>query len=310
MELSRRDALRALATGATAVAGVTVLGAGVARAADLGTLIDYSAGVPTASAVRAGGYKGVIRYCSDARADWMAGKPVRKPEADAMREAGLEVVSCYQYGKGDTSDWLGGYDAGVHHATRGLELHRAAGGPDGAPIYMSIDSNPGRGQFDDQVLPFLQGCEQVLGHALTGVYCNAPTIDWAVAAGVGAYFWQHDWGSNGRVHDAGHLHQRAIDSDKVDGIGIDLNTIRKSRYGQWSAAGTATAPDPPAKLATQGPGGTGDGPLADAPEMISQFTDTAGDPNALLGNSDVINRVAGMVDRAAGLATRVAGRIG
>lgn len=245
MQLSRRDALKAFATGAAAVAGAAAFGGGLAQAAPRrGTLVDYAAGIPSPSAIRAAGHLGVIRYCSDARASWMA-KPMRGDEAAAMQAAGLTVVSCYQYGKDDTSDWHGGYAAGIQHASRGLELHLAAGGAAGRPIYMSIDSNPTRQQFDAQVLPFLQGCESVLGHSGTGVYANAPTIDWAVAAGLGSYFWQHNWGSNGRVHDAAHIHQTRIDKDKIDGIGVDLNSILKPDYGQWSAVSAAPSPTVP-----------------------------------------------------------------
>lgn len=246
MQLSRRDALKAFATGTAALAGAAAFGSGVAQAAPgLGTLIDYSAGIPSPAAIRAAGHKGVIRYCSDARAKWMA-KPMRADEAAAMQAAGLTVVSCYQYGKDATSDWHGGFDAGVNHARRGLELHKAAGGPAGRPIYMSIDSNPTRAQFDTQVKPFLQGCESVLGHGATGIYGNAPTIDWAVAAGLGSFFWLHNWGSEGRVPAATHIHQTRIDKDKVDGVGVDLNSILKADYGQWSAGGAAIPPRPAA----------------------------------------------------------------
>src|SRR5699024_1340934 len=101
------------------------------------TLLDYSAGLPDPAAIAAAGHVGAIRYCSDPRAGWMAAKPLRAAEADALTAAGLVVVSCYQYGKDDTSDWHGGHPAGVEHARRALELHRAAGGPESAPIYMS-----------------------------------------------------------------------------------------------------------------------------------------------------------------------------
>src|SRR5699024_4317878 len=111
VELSRRDALRALATGATAAAGMAFIGVPAARADGSGTLIDYSAGVPSPESIRAAGYKGAIRYCSEPRAAWMHGKPMRRTEAQALHDAGLEVVSCYQYGKGEDSDWHGGYDA-------------------------------------------------------------------------------------------------------------------------------------------------------------------------------------------------------
>lgn len=309
MELSRRDALRVLATSTAALAGAAAVGeagAGVARAADLGTLIDYSAGVPSAAAVRAAGYRGVIRYCSQPRADWMHGKPLTLAETEDMRSAGLNIVSCYQYGKGEGSDWKGGYDAGVHHATVGLRLHREAGGPDGAPIYMSIDSNPTPGELDDRVLPFLRGCESVLGHGRTGVYCNAPTIDRALDAGVGRFFWQHDWGSDGRIHDAAHLHQRSDPRSKgrtVDGVGIDLDTILKADYGQWSGVGSS-----------------GGGPVADrisadnaanAGNAAGQLSDSAGIPARLPDEAaHVVERVTGLADRAADIAARLAGRFG
>ncbi|GAA4812705.1 hypothetical protein GCM10023353_16930 [Tomitella cavernea] len=172
---------------------------------------------------------------------------------------------------------------------------------------MSIDSNPTRAQFDAQVLPFLQGCESVLGHARTGVYCNAPTIDRALAAGVGAYFWQHDWGSAGRIHDAAHLHQRAIDTDKVDGIGIDLNTIRKNYYGQWSAHEHTSVSSGGAGVTQQAAGAEGARPE----QILDGVSQSAGDPGALFGGADhLIGRVTGLADRAIGLAGRLAGRIG
>ncbi|MCE5289574.1 MAG: DUF1906 domain-containing protein [Nocardiaceae bacterium] len=200
-----------------------------------GDLIDYAGGVPSAAAIAAAGFKGAIRYVSDRRpgAEWMVGKPMLQTEAQALQAAGLAVVSCYQFGKGDTSDWRGGYDAGIKHAKRGLELHLAAGGPKNKPIYMSIDDNPTFDEFETLIAPFLKGCQEVLGKNLTGVYANAPTIGWAADAGFGTYFWQHNWGSNGVVHPAAHIHQYEIDKFTVDGVGVDRNKILKADYGRW-----------------------------------------------------------------------------
>ena len=72
----------------------------------------------------------------------MLGKPIQLPEARDLYQSGLKIVSCYQYGKQDTADWLGGQNAGVQHAKRGWQLHVAAGGSYGAPIYASIDDDP------------------------------------------------------------------------------------------------------------------------------------------------------------------------
>ena len=113
-------------------------------------------------------------------------------------------------------------------------MHTAAGGPVGAPIYTSIDDDPTFDQYKSQVAPYLRGWERVLGHQRVGVYANSKTIEWALQDGLGAYFWQHNWGSPGRVaHAAANLHQVEIDKQKVAGVGVDINHILKPTFGQW-----------------------------------------------------------------------------
>jgi Domain of unknown function (DUF1906) len=113
--------------------------------APLGVVLDYAAGVLEATDIRASGALGAIRYVSDRRPGgaWMLGTPIQLPEARDLCQNGHKIVSCYQFGKADTADWLGGRAAGVQHAKRGWELHVAAGGSYGAPIYASIDDDPG-----------------------------------------------------------------------------------------------------------------------------------------------------------------------
>lgn len=205
--------------------------------ASLGILLDYAAGVIPASQIKAAGAVGAIRYVSDRRPGgaWMLGKPIQVAEARDLNSGGLKIVSCYQYGKGSTSDWLGGAAAGVHHAKRGAELHVAAGGPASAPIYASIDDDPSLDQYEKQIVPYLRSWESVVGHERTGIYANSKTIDWAVHDGLGSYFWQHNWGSpKGYTHPAAHLHQVEIDKRKVGGVGVDINEILKPLFGQWA----------------------------------------------------------------------------
>lgn len=229
---------------AAATPGLVGLGAAAASlraapvsAASLGTLLDYAAGVIPASQIRAAGAVGSIRYVSDRRPGgaWMLGKPIQIGEARDLVGNGLKVVSCYQYGKGSTSDWLGGAAAGVQHARRGVELHTAAGGPPSAPIYASVDDNPSYEQYKNQIVPYLRAWESVIGHQRTGVYANSKTIDWAVRDGLGSYFWQHNWGSpKGYTHPAANLHQVEIDKRKVGGVGVDINEILTPQFGQWA----------------------------------------------------------------------------
>ncbi|MCM6775909.1 DUF1906 domain-containing protein [Nocardia sp. CDC159] len=234
--ISRRT-LFGYTAGAALAAGVSALAPTATGQRDqLGTLLDYAGGVPAAQAIRDAGHVGVIRYVSDRRpgAEWMAGKPLRAGEVEALRAVGLSIVSCYQFGKGPTADWRGGLEAGKRHAERALQLHTEAGGPDNVPIYASIDDNPSAADFGAMIAPYLLGWQQVLGNERVGVYANSPTIDWAHAAGLGSWFWQHNWGTpQGHVHSAAHLHQFEIDQRTVDGIGVDVNAILAERYGQW-----------------------------------------------------------------------------
>ncbi|MBB5912523.1 hypothetical protein BJY24_001390 [Nocardia transvalensis] len=234
--MSRRT-LFGLAAGTATAAGLSALAPhAAATGAPLGTLLDYAGAVPSADAIRSAGHAGVIRYVSDRRpgAEWMAGKPLLASEVESLRAAGLTIVSCYQYGKGETADWRGGLEAGKRHADRGLQLHREAGGSDTAPIYASIDDNPSAADFATMIAPYLAGWQQVLGNENVGVYANAPTIELANAAGLGSWFWQHNWGTpKGFVHPAANLHQFEIDKRAVDGVGVDVNDILTPQYGQW-----------------------------------------------------------------------------
>lgn len=240
MPVSRRNLLKYAAATPVAALGLGALAdavsAAVASAEPLGVLLDYSAGVLSADDIKAAGAVGAIRYVSDRRpgASWMIGKPMKIEEARELSQAGLKIVSNYQFGKGETSDWLGGQPAGITHAKRGVELHTAAGGPATAPIYASIDDNPSYDQYKQQVAPYLRGWESVIGHQRVGVYGNSKVIDWALQDGLGSWFWQHNWGSpQGFVHPAAQLHQFEIDARKVDGVGVDLNNVLKAQFGQW-----------------------------------------------------------------------------
>jgi hypothetical protein len=237
--VSRRDLLKfAAATPALLALGVAAASVSAAPAtASLGTLLDYAAGVIPASQIRAAGAVGSIRYVSDRRpgGNWMLGKPIQVAEARDLSSNGLKIVSCYQFGKGNSADWLGGAGAGAKHAERGMQLHAAAGGPATAPIYASIDDDPSYDQYKQLIAPYLRSWESVVGHQRTGVYANSKTIDWALHDGLGSYFWQHNWGSpKGFAHPAASLHQVEIDKRSVGGVGVDINEILKPEFGQWA----------------------------------------------------------------------------
>ena len=216
-----------------ALGGLPGAGAGV----PIGTVLDYASGPPSGAAVRAAGHLGAVRYCSERRpgSEWMTGKPLLRREVDDFHAHGLSVVSCYQFGKGETADWKAGAGGGDHHAPIGIRIHRAAGGPAGVPMYVAIDDNPTQWQFDHQIAPYLERWNAHLRDAgmSLGVYANAPTIDRCRGRGLGRYFWQHDWGSGGRLNPAAAIHQKAGKQWAVGGVMSDINDVYSVDYGQW-----------------------------------------------------------------------------
>lgn len=239
VSFSRRGLFKVAALAATAgVAATTVAAAprAAAQSGSLGAVIDYSAGVPSAAAVKEAGYLGAVRYVSEARADWMLGKPIRRAEAQDFAAHGLAVASVYQYGKDGTADWVQGATGATTHAPQAIYYHQAAGGPTGRPIYIAIDDNPSRWQYDNQIKPYLQAFSTTLRAAgyRTGIYGNYQVIDWAVADGIGEYFWMHNWGHRQDAHPEAALHQVRIDKDSVDGVGIDINYVYREDWGQWT----------------------------------------------------------------------------
>lgn len=205
----------------------------------LGTMLDYSAGVPSPASIRAAGHRGAMCYVSDqARGEeWMKAKPLARSAADAMRAQGLTIASVWQWGGEQTADWRRGRDAGVKAARRAITLHQAAGGPEHAAIYTCIDDDPPVEVWEDCIADYLAGFEEVIGHDRLGVFCNPPVIDWCLDAGLGTYFWQHDWGNPSMaVHPAAHLHQYPGDRrfvQYIDGVQCDVSSIRKPAFGQW-----------------------------------------------------------------------------
>lgn len=240
---SRRNIIKVGAV--AAAAGTLAIGVGTATASRasalgpiLGTVIDYSAGVPSASAIKAAGHLGAVRYVSEKRpnAQWMAGKPVTLKETQSMSGQGLATASVYQYGRAETADWKKGAAGAAVHAPKAISIHRAAGGPTGRPIYIAIDDNPTRSQYDSLIKPYLVTFSATLRAAgySTGIYGNYNVIDWAIKDGIGSYFWMHDWGSGGKIHPRTTVHQLPQNKQRtIDGVVVDINNVYAQDWGQW-----------------------------------------------------------------------------
>ena len=211
-------------------------------------MVDYSAGIPGARAIKDAGFVGAVRYVSERRANWMQGKPLTRAEADDFKHHGLQLVSNYQFAKGGfaTSDYNRGFPGGTEDARKAQDIHEAAGGHPRGVIYVSIDAAPDQAEWDGKVKPYLEAWQEFLGNERLGVYCNPWVIDRCLEAGIGTFFWEHGWGGDidAAAHPAAHIKQFEIDRRRVNGIGVDRNRILKPLFGQWGTEGEAVPVTP------------------------------------------------------------------
>jgi hypothetical protein len=214
-------------------------------------LIDFAAQQIPAQAIRAAGYSGVVNYVSLSRPGASFGaKPITRPYAESLTAAGLVIVSNYQFGKpGSTapSDFKRGYAGGTADARTAWQLHTAAGGGQGAPIFFTIDEDINRDTWNRVALPWFRGINSVLGVQRTGVYGGIDVCQWAAADGVigssstagRRWAWQTRSWSGNKVDPAAVLYQRVVSTasspgPRVGGLEVDVNDVLAPDCGQWN----------------------------------------------------------------------------
>lgn len=231
-----------------------VAGAGGPTARAAGSkLIDFAERRIAPEEIRAAGYDGVVNYVSPSRpgADFEA-KPLTRDYADALRAAGLHIVSNFQYGKPgwpDPSDFTRGYDGGVADAHTATRLHAAAGGPDSAPIFFSVDDDIDADTWNNAAVQWFRGINSVLGVGRTGIYGHARACGWAIRDGVVGpsstpghrWAWQTRSWSHGEREPAAVLYQAVVNSPGspgplLGGINVDVDDVLAADYGQWDFA--------------------------------------------------------------------------
>lgn len=239
-----------LAPLAAALGAAATLGARTASAAPAMRLIDFTHRLVPADEIKSAGYDGALVYVSELRpgADFDF-KPVTREYADSLRAAGLQVVSCYQYGKPGwptPSDYTRGYDGGVADAATALRLHGAAGGPPSAPIFFSVDEDIDLDTWNSLAVQWFRGINSVLGAHRTGIYGHSRACAWAIEDGVvGAsttpghwWAWQTRAWSGGEREPRAVLYQAVVVSGSEPGIAmggthVDSNDVLAADFGQW-----------------------------------------------------------------------------
>jgi Domain of unknown function (DUF1906) len=237
------------ATSLLAFATAAESGASKASAAGL-QLIDFTEHLVPADQIAAAGYAGALVYVAQSRPganfDF---KPVTREYTDAMRALGLHIVSCYQFGKPGwptPSDYTRGYDGGVADAHTALQLHGAAGGPDTAPIFFSVDEDIDAEAWKTTAVEWFRGLNSVLGVGRTGVYGSAHVCGWAVGDNVigqsstdgHRWAWQTSAWSHGARETSAVLYQSAVNTAAnpgplIGGVHVDVDDVLAADFGQW-----------------------------------------------------------------------------
>jgi Domain of unknown function (DUF1906) len=248
---SRRQVLK-YALSAPVLAGLGALVPTKASAARL-VLIDFSDRLVPVDQIAAAGYAGAVVYVAESRPganfDF---KPVTRDYADALRAAGLHVVSNFQYGKPGwptPSDYTRGYDGGVADARTALSLHAAAGGPASAPIFFSIDEDISADTWKTLALQWFRGINSVMGIERTGIYGSANACSWAIADGVighsstagHRWAWQARAWSHGERQPSAVLFQSVVYTASSPGVligdvHVDEDDVLAPDFGQWDLA--------------------------------------------------------------------------
>jgi hypothetical protein len=249
--VTRRDALKyALTPALLGLAPLATTLEAPRAAADNIQLIDFAEKRIAPDEIKAAGYAGVVNYVSLERpgANFEA-KPLTREYADALRAAGLHIVSNYQYGKPGwptPSDYTRGHDGGVADAQTAQQLHAAAGGPGSAPIFFSVDDDINADTWNGPAVDWFRGINSVLGVGRTGIYGHAKACGWAIRDGVignstsagHRWAWQTRSWSHGDREPMAVLYQAVVNSPSnpspvLGGINVDIDDVLAADYGQW-----------------------------------------------------------------------------
>jgi hypothetical protein len=187
--------------------------------------VDYADSRPDPACLRRNGKAFVGRYVGGRQS-----KRITKAEADALKHAGLKIVTIYE---GDAGEMIRGRAAGVTAAQAARSQAAAAGMPSNRPIYFALDVDPAllTAAQRDQVGPYLDGAASVIGRDNVGLYANFSMIE-RLCPTHAPWGWQTIAWSQGRWSSKAHLQQYTIERSLCGGA-VDLNRTSRVDYGQW-----------------------------------------------------------------------------
>lgn len=173
----------------------------------------------TISELQSNGVQFLSEYVSD-----YPSKNMTLARNQLLTTAGIWIVTNWEDSINDAS---GGYAAGQRNAQVAWEQHKASGGPDGRPVYFSIDEDVSPAS----TAPYFQGAGAQLGVAQVGVYGSAAVCDYLKGAGLVGWTWRTM--STGWSGGAGNPSDfDVIQTGSFSGA-LDRDVAEVGDFGQW-----------------------------------------------------------------------------
>lgn len=222
----------------------------------MATAIDFSAGLPSAAAIKRAGHSGVFLYCSPPREAWMRGKQPSKGYVATLHANGIGTAFVWQYRKGGSlaaGDAGRGFSGGVADAVSARNYLKKIG-LDNYPVFFAVDWDVTLGEWNSRVIDYFKGAASVLGKQRVGIYGHSKVLHWAMQDKVVAEVapgrvlgWQtRSWSFDEHrrpVKAKGYAvaYQGVHNVAGPDGIKIDVNELWHENWGQKPVGGTPPA---------------------------------------------------------------------
>jgi hypothetical protein len=156
-------------------------------------------------------------------------KSISKAEADALKSAGLQIVSILE--KAPTKVGYFTATQGKQDAIDAYNYAQAIGQPTGTAIYFTVDYDAQDSDFDE-ILTYFQAVKANLKGYVIGAYGSYSVLNFLHSKNVATYYMQTLAWSGGKKCTFINIYQSTNDKT-LNGIDIDDDILMTAEVGAW-----------------------------------------------------------------------------